>query len=109
MYVYYEHASQKATVHKAMSTMFHFFDFYSQTNYYMENFYKEENIKQLRGIVKEPAYEQGTLMARVCGKEIARKVHDMTKEISEILGYVFDNETATWSLETPFKFNLTVE
>lgn len=96
IFVYYEHASQKATVHKAMSTMFHFFDFYSQTNYYMENFYKEENIKQLRGIVKEPAYEQGTLMARVCGKKIARKVHDMTKEISERLGYVFDNETATW-------------
>ncbi|GFH53737.1 predicted protein [Chaetoceros tenuissimus] len=108
IYVYYEHASQKATVHKAMSTMFRFFDFYSQTNYYMKTFYTEEKIEQLRSIVKEPEYEQGTLMARVCGKDIARKVHDITKEFSERLGYVFDNETATWSLEKPFTFNLTV-
>ncbi len=54
---------------------------------------------ELAGIVKEPPYEHGTLMAQICGKDKARLVHESTKEVSQKLGYVFDsNDSATWSL-----------
>ncbi len=49
-------------------------------------------------IINEPSYVHGTLLAEICGKEKARELHERTKEVSRLLGYVFDNTTATWSL-----------
>ncbi len=53
---------------------------------------------ELAGIVKEPPYEQGTLMAQICGKDKARLLHEATKDVSQKLGYVFDYDSATWAL-----------
>jgi hypothetical protein len=57
---------------------------------------------QMKYVIKEPKYMHGTLVAKVCGKEVSRQVHDATKQYSEKLGYVFDNENATWSLNQTF-------
>ncbi len=53
---------------------------------------------ELAGIVKDPPYEHGTLMAQVCGKDKARVLHENTKEVTKKLGYEFDYDSATWSL-----------
>ncbi len=45
---------------------------------------------ELAGIVKDPPYEHGTLMAQVCGKDKARLLHESTKEVAKKLGYVLD-------------------
>jgi len=52
----------------------------------------------LADVIKEPSYEYGTLMAQVCGRDKARALHEATKEVSEKLGYMFDDDLATWSL-----------
>ena len=53
---------------------------------------------ELESIPKDPSYVHGSLYAKFCGKDNARKLHSLTKDVSEKLGYVFDHETATWSL-----------
>lgn len=55
--------------------------------------------ERVQDIVKEPSYVHGTHMAELCGKDEARRIHELTKDISEPLGYVFDYEKATWSLK----------
>ena len=57
-------------------------------------------------IIHEPDYEHGTVLADICGKEVARVIHRKTKDISEMLGYVFDEEEATWSLPAPNEMNV---
>jgi len=50
--------------------------------------------------IKEPEYEHGTLLTRICGKETSRLVHSITGDVSAKLGYRFDHESATWTSET---------
>ncbi len=37
-------------------------------------------------------------MRDICGIDAARDVHEMTKHMSEELGYVFDQEEGRWSI-----------
>lgn len=48
--------------------------------------------------VVEPAYEQGTLLAAVCGIETAREMRRVTKRIDDELGYAFDDDRGAWYL-----------
>ncbi len=49
-------------------------------------------------IVRKPDYVQGTLMRDICGMEIARVIHDLTRHVTMNLGYRFDEEKGTWSV-----------
>ena len=57
-----------------------------------------QQLDQVKAMVKEPEYEHGTLMARVCGVDVARNLHRKTKKYTENLGYVFDYKSGHWSL-----------
>ena len=57
--------------------------------------------ERIGGVVGAVEYEHGTLMAEICGKDEARQLHAVTKDVTEKLGYVFDEEAATWSLPLP--------
>jgi hypothetical protein len=59
----------------------------------------KQKVDQVKSMVKEPDYKQGTLVAQVCGIEVATKVHKKTRAYSEALGYVFDKKSGHWSLQ----------
>jgi len=64
---------------------------------------EDERIEKMKEIIREPKFEHGTLAANICGKDATRRLHEVTKVYTEALGYVFDYESATWSLnETVF-------
>lgn len=54
--------------------------------------------KKVLEFVREPTYEQGGLVAKVCGVKVARRVHKLTAEYSSRMGYEFDNERGVWLL-----------
>merc|ERR1711862_947946 len=54
--------------------------------------------KAMSDIIVEPNYRHGSLFARMCGKEKARRLHLRTNATTEKLGYIFDDESASWSL-----------
>ena len=56
---------------------------------------------ELEKLVRQPSYVHGTVLAKYCGNDVAREVHEVTKETSEKLGYIFDYESASWSLPDP--------
>ena len=56
---------------------------------------------EIEKLVKEPSYVHGTLAAKYCGVDVAREVHEVTKEVTERLGYKFDYESAAWSIPDP--------
>ncbi|KAL3794147.1 hypothetical protein HJC23_012854 [Cyclotella cryptica] len=60
----------------------------------------DKRLEQVMEMVKEPEYEQGTVLARICGTKAAKIVHTETRENAEALGYVFDDKTGHWSLST---------
>ena len=43
--------------------------------------------------IRVPTHESGSLLSQHCGLDMARKLHNMTKDISDKIGYVFDYET----------------
>ena len=93
---HYEHFSDSAHIVKATEKLLEFLKTH------------DKNVDQsigletdLDGLAKVPSYVQGSLMATLCGKEAARKHHNITKEMSEKLGYKFDYESATWSIAPP--------
>ena len=54
--------------------------------------------RAVREIVRAPSYAHGTLLRDTCGEGVARRVHELTRETSAALGYVFDDASATWSV-----------
>ena len=58
----------------------------------------EQNVDEIQSMVKEPEYEHGTLMARICGVEAAKNLHLKTYHYSKALGYDFDSSTGQWYL-----------
>ncbi len=54
--------------------------------------------ERIEGVANEALYKHGTMMAEICGKNAARKLHEITKDVTKRLGYTFDKESATWSL-----------
>ena len=49
-------------------------------------------------VVREPKYVHGTLFKEACGVELARKLHENTKDVATdpAFGYEFDYEEGTW-------------
>lgn len=97
MIVYYEHITSKSKVIRSINTVLQFLDGVSPVDHYL-NSNNVEIIKRARDVIREPKFTHGTLVARICGKEVAEMVHNATKEYSVPLGYVFDGSTGFWSL-----------
>eukprot|EP00980_Cylindrotheca_fusiformis_P028724 scaffold22640_cov138-Cylindrotheca_fusiformis.AAC.5 len=103
--VHYEHITNKTHAPEVLTRAMEFLNsLMPDTDY--SSFYEKGKVLKMTSIIKEPDYEHGTILARVCGKEIARIVHNQTLIISERLGYVFDFESATWSLDPQKLANL---
>eukprot|EP00980_Cylindrotheca_fusiformis_P028725 scaffold22640_cov138-Cylindrotheca_fusiformis.AAC.6 len=98
--VHYEHITNKTHAPEVLTNAMEFLNsLMPDTDY--SSFYEKEKVLEMTSIINEPDYEHGTVLARVCGKEIARLVNNQTQNISERLGYVFDYDSATWSLDPP--------
>ena len=95
---HYERFSSLTDVKGAIHDVSKFLNFTTKEVNYMD-FDRADMSEELKAIVKEPGYEHGTLLAKVCGKTVARNIHEITKDVAEKLGYSFDNESATWSLD----------
>jgi len=91
MILHYEVLSDKS---KAVIAMRELLDFIGET---------ESEVGTLEAkvhdIVKEPSYEQGTLLTEYCGIATARKVHEYTETITAEMGYRFNFETGNWFLD----------
>jgi len=90
MVMHYEHFSQRDLASTAFQEMMDFVGATEQEPGTM--------IQKVQDFVREPTYERGGLVARVCGVEVARRIHRLTKEYSEKLGYGFDSERGIWTL-----------
>ena len=91
--LHYENLSNKTT---APTTMRDLLTFLNETESKADRRILEEKV---RTIIREPSYEYGTLLVHSCGVDVARNVHEQTKHITKELGYHFDHERGTWSLE----------
>lgn len=49
--------------------------------------------------IRVPTYKHGSLFSQYCGLDMARNLHNMTKDISDEIGYMFDYETGVWSVK----------
>jgi hypothetical protein len=100
MIIHYERMTSKRDVSAAIQSVLTFLD---ENNLGYDTAYMQElldqRLDQMTDIVMEPEYEHGSLLARVCGVDFARMIHSETRENSEALGYVFDEETGYWSLK----------
>lgn len=101
--VHYEHITSKKYAGAAVGGAMEFLNSLMPDKDY-SRFVDEEKLEMMTEMIREPEYAHGTLLARVCGKHVARKVNDETQKVSEQLGYIFDYESATWSLD-PQKLN----
>ena len=54
--------------------------------------------RAVRRVMRAPSYVPGTLVRDTCGADVARRIHELTRENAEALGYAFDNATASWSV-----------
>jgi hypothetical protein len=97
--VHYEHITSKKYAGEAVKGAMNFLNSLTPPSVDYSRFVEKEKVGKMIEMIKEPDYVHGTLLARVCGKDAARKVHDRTRGVSEPLGYIFDYETATWSLD----------
>jgi hypothetical protein len=96
--VHYEHITSKKYAGESVEGAMHFLNSLTPSVDY-SSFVEKEKVRKMIEMIKEPDYVHGTLLARVCGKPAARILHDRTQKVSEPLGYIFDYETATWSLD----------
>jgi hypothetical protein len=96
--VHYEHLTSKKYAGELVEGAMNFLNSLTPSVDY-SSFVEKEKVGKMIEMIKEPDYVHGTLLARVCGKHVARDLHVRTQRVSERLGYIFDNETATWSLD----------
>lgn len=97
MVVHYEHITSKSKVSKTIQSVLKFLDKITPIDNYI-NANQVEMIKRAKDIIREPKYDQGTLVSKICGKEVAKMVHDATKKYSAPLGYTFNDKTGFWAL-----------
>lgn len=90
--MHYEQFSNRATAHDVFRKMM---DFVGAVNSEPGTMCQKS-----QHFVREPTYEQGGLVAKVCGVDMARRLHKLTKKHSERLGYKFDNTRGVWTLST---------
>ena len=98
--VYYEHFTSKRHVQKSIQSVLEYFDDLTppEMTFKYGSLLTNEKVEEMKNDIIDPPYEHGTVVKRVCGDKIAKKVHAATKVISERLGYVFDEQSATWSI-----------
>lgn len=96
----YEHITNLTTVSKTMNDLLVFVDYElfggdtvvggrNNRNNYVVNY---------TAVVREPKYVHGTLFKEACGIELARKLHENTKDLATdpSFGYQFDYDEGTW-------------
>lgn len=98
MIIHYEHITSKNKVSAAIQSVLKFLNSVAPVENYM-NTNNIEKIRWARDVIREPKYNHGTLVSRVCGTKVARLVHDATKKYSAKLGYEFDDDTGFWTLK----------
>lgn len=98
MVVHYEHITSKSKVSRSIQSVMQFLDKVTPIDNYINAHQIIEMTKRAKDVIREPKYEQGTLVSKICGKESARMVHDATKKYSTQLGYSFNDETGFWTL-----------
>lgn len=97
MTIHYEHMTLKNHVREAFEAVI---TFMAQFGHDADSMHLllEQQLSQIKSLVKEPEYDHGTLVARICGVETANKLHQKTRAYSEALGYKFDATSGHWSL-----------
>ena len=90
MFLHYEKITNKTTAPAAIQELL---DFVGEKE--SEEGTLEEKVRQ---IVKEPSYDHGTILTGYCGVDVSRKVHEYTKDLTEEMGYGFNEESGTWYL-----------
>lgn len=98
MVVHYEDITSKNRVSKAIQSVLKYLDRVSPVENYLNSNSIEMMMEYVKDVIREPKYKHGTLVAQICGEEVAKMVHDATKEYSAALGYVFNDSTGFWSL-----------
>jgi hypothetical protein len=96
--VHYEHFSNKSCAGDTVEEVLKYVDDLTPEMDY-KNFFQMRRVEDMLTGIREPNFRQGTVLQRVCGKDLSRQIHNITKDISARLGYRFDNESATWSLD----------
>jgi hypothetical protein len=97
--VHYEHITSKKYAGESVEGAMNFLNSLTPLSVDYSRFVEKEKVEKMVEMIKEPDYVHGTLLATVCGKDVARSLHVRTRRVSEPLGYIFDYETATWSLD----------
>lgn len=97
MTIHYEHMTSKDDVREAFKKVITFMGQFGHDADSM-NLLLNQQIDRVKSMVKEPEYDHGMLMARICGVEAAKKLHQKTRAFSEALGYKFDAASGHWSL-----------
>jgi len=82
----YEHVLNLNLVKQAMKKVIEFVG---------ENSVYDVNYTQ---VLRLPSYVHGTLVKEVCGKEMARKLNEKTRNVSENLGYTFNFTEGVWKI-----------
>jgi hypothetical protein len=95
---HYEHFSNKSYAGDTVEEVLKYVDDLTPEMDY-KNFFQMRRVEDMLSRIREPNYRQGAVLKRVCGKDLSRQIHNITKDISARLGYRFDNESATWSLD----------
>jgi hypothetical protein len=96
--VHYEHYSNKSYAGDTVEEVLKYVDDLTPEMDY-KSFIQMRRVEDMKTRIKEPNYRQGAVLQRVCGKDLSRQIHNITKDISARLGYRFDDESATWSLD----------
>jgi len=47
-------------------------------------------------VIRTPTYQHGSLMRDLCGIKSARRLHEVTKSVTDSLGYTFDWDEGVW-------------
>jgi hypothetical protein len=96
--VHYEHVSNKSYAEDTVEEVLKYVDDLTPEMDY-KHFLPMRRVEDMLTGIREPKFRQGAVLQRVCGKDLSRQIHNITKDISARLGYRFDNESATWSLD----------
>ena len=102
MVVHYEHITSKREVSNTLQSVLQFLDNISPVGSYLRSNNIDMMVQRARNVIREPKYTHGTLVSRICGKDVAKLVHDATVDYSTPLGYLFDENTGFWSLKDNF-------
>lgn len=98
--VYYEQLTSKFHVEESIAGVLQFLDELTppEMTFKYGSLLTNEKVEEMKDVIVNPFYEHGTIVKHICGDKIAKEVHAATKVVSERLGYIFDENNATWSI-----------